>query len=38
VRFKALWVGYEDGTPGQPGYFNYDTLTRGPLLGVIFAF
>jgi hypothetical protein len=38
MQYKALWVDYEDGTPSQPGYFNYDTLTHGPLVGVIFAF
>ena len=38
LQYKALWVDYEDGRTGQPGSFNYDTLTHGPLAGLIIRF
>ena len=38
MQYKATWVDYENGTPGQAGYFAYDTVTYGPLMGVIFNF
>jgi len=38
LQYKATWVDYESGTPGQSGYFKYDTVTHGPLVGVIFSF
>ncbi|MEN8206990.1 MAG: hypothetical protein ABFS24_13400 [Pseudomonadota bacterium] len=38
VQYKGLWVDYEDGTSGTPGYFNYDTVTHGPIIGIIFEF
>lgn len=38
LRYKALWVDYESGTPGTPGYFAYDTVTHGPLIGFIYNF
>jgi len=38
LRYKALVVDYETGTPGQPGYFKYDTTTHGPIVGLIFKF
>jgi len=38
VRYKALWVDYETGAKGAPGYFSYTTVTHGPILGVIFEF
>jgi hypothetical protein len=38
VQYKALWVDYEDGTRGAPGYFAYDTVTHGPLVGLKFEF
>ncbi|MEN8199709.1 MAG: hypothetical protein ABFR63_06505 [Thermodesulfobacteriota bacterium] len=38
VGYKALWVDYEEGTEGQRGYFAYDTVTHGPLVGVIYKF
>jgi hypothetical protein len=39
LQYKALWVDYEsDDTPGQPGYFAYDTVTHGPLIGLIYKF
>ena len=38
VQYKATWVDYEDGSAGQPGYFAYDTVTHGPLIGLVFDF
>lgn len=38
VKYKATWVDYEDGTPGEPGYFSYDTVTHGPVVGLVFTF
>lgn len=38
LRYKAIWVDYETGTEGTPGYFSYKTVTHGPILGVIFNF
>lgn len=38
VKYVATWVDYEDGTPGEPGYFSYDTVTHGPVLGLAFTF
>lgn len=38
MRYKGTWVDYENGTSGQPGYFKYDTVTHGPLLGLIYDF
>jgi hypothetical protein len=38
LQYKATWVDFETGRAGQPGYFQYDTVTHGPLIGVIFNF
>jgi len=38
LQYKATWVDYESGSSGEPGYFKYDTVTHGPLIGVIFSF
>lgn len=38
IGYKAVWVDYETGSRGEPGYFAYDTVTHGPLLGVIYKF
>ena len=38
VGYRALWVDFEDGTPRTPGYFAYDTVTHGPLAGLVFEF
>ena len=38
LQYKATWVDFETGAPGQSGYFRYDTVTHGPLIGVIFKF
>ena len=36
LQYRALWVDFEDGTPGQPGHFAYDTVTHGPIAGFVF--
>lgn len=38
IGYKAVWVDYESGNRGQPGYFAYDTVTHGPMIGVIYRF
>ena len=38
LQYKANWVDFESGAPGQAGYFKYDTVTHGPIVGVIFNF
>ena len=38
AAYRATWVDFEDGTPQMPGYFAYDTVTHGPLVGFIFGF
>ncbi len=38
LLYKALWVDYERGEPGTAQRFVYDTVTHGPILGVIFKF
>ncbi len=38
IQYKALWVDYETGTKNTPDYFAYDTVTHGPIIGLIFKF
>ena len=38
LQYKATWVDFQTGRAGQPGYFQYDTVTHGPLIGVILNF
>jgi len=38
IKYKALWVDYETGTPNTIDYFAYDTLTQGPIIGLNFKF
>ena len=38
LGYKAIYVDYETGTPGQPGFFKYDTTTHGPVIGLMFKF
>ena len=38
VQYRALWVDYETGSRGTSGYFEYDTVTHGPIIGLIFNF
>jgi hypothetical protein len=36
--YRGLWVDFETGTAQMPGYYAYDTVTHGPLVGVVFGF
>lgn len=38
LQYKATWVDYKSGSRGNPGYFQYDTVTHGPVIGFIFKF
>jgi hypothetical protein len=38
LRYKATWVDFETGTRGAPGYFEYDTVSHGPLIGFVMTF
>ena len=38
IGYKALWVDYETGTQGELGRFAYDTVTHGPVVGMVFRF
>ena len=38
LGYRALWVDYEDGTRRTPGYFGYNTVTHGPLAGLVIEF
>ena len=33
LQYKAIWVDYESGSKGRPGFFSYDTVTHGPIVG-----
>lgn len=38
LLYKALGVDYKTGQRGTPSFFEYDTITQGPLLGLVFRF
>lgn len=38
LLYKLLSVDYETGDKNTSSYFAYDTITQGPLLGVVFRF
>lgn len=38
MSMKSLWVDYEEGTKGTKGYFAYDTVNFGPVLGITYRF
>ena len=38
LKYKATWVNFEQGHSGEEGYFNYDTITHGTVIGLIFNF
>jgi opacity protein-like surface antigen len=38
LQYKATGVDYDEGVRGSPGYFSYDTITHGPLLGMSIEF
>lgn len=38
LKYKATWVDFEEGNTGQQGYFAYDTVTHGTVIGLAFNF
>jgi hypothetical protein len=38
LLYKALGVDYQTGARGTRSFFEYDTITQGPLLGLVFRF
>ncbi|AAZ26430.1 hypothetical protein [Colwellia psychrerythraea] len=38
MKYKATWVDYDEGHQGQVDYFQYDTVTHGLIIGLIFKF
>lgn len=38
LQYKAMWVDFEEGSKSQAGYFSYDTVTHGPIIGFQFNF
>ncbi len=36
LLYKAISVDYQDGIRGTKSFFEYDTITQGPLVGLIF--
>jgi hypothetical protein len=38
MKYKATWVDYDEGNRGGVDYFQYDTVTHGVVIGLIFKF
>jgi len=38
MRFKSMWVNYDEGTRGNRDRFTYKTVNYGPILGVSYKF
>lgn len=38
LKYKATWVDFEEGDVGNPNHFEYDTVTHGPIIGLVFNF
>lgn len=38
LHYRGTWVDYTEGSRGERDYFNYDTVTHGPIVGLIFQF
>ncbi len=38
LLYRGTWVDYSEGSKSSADYFNYDTVTHGPLVGLIFEF
>ena len=38
LKYKSLWVDYEEGNKGTSSYFSYETATHGPILSVAYEF
>ena len=38
MKFKSLWVDYEEGTEGRQDRFTYKTVSFGPVVGITYRF
>ena len=38
ASYQSLWVDYENGSRGEQGYYENDTVTHGPKVGFIYKF
>ena len=38
LQYKAVWVDYKTGNKREEGYFAYDTVTHGPIIGLVYHF
>lgn len=38
MRLKSMWVNYDDGKPGTPSRFTYNTVNYGPIIGMTYIF
>ncbi|MEW6997019.1 hypothetical protein AADZ86_04840 [Colwelliaceae bacterium BS250] len=38
LKYKSTWLNYENGTPGEVGYYKYDTVTHGPAIAYTHKF
>ncbi|QOL25078.1 hypothetical protein LP316_12305 [Thalassotalea sp. LPB0316] len=38
IKYKATFVDVDEGTQNQPGYYKYDTVTHGPVIGYMYQF
>ena len=38
LKYKATWVDYDEGQQAQVDYFQYDTVTHGIVIGLMFKF
>lgn len=38
MQYKVTWVDYETGSKGDKGYYAYDTVSHGPLVGLSYRF
>ncbi|MGH1373677.1 MAG: hypothetical protein ACRBBW_16670 [Cellvibrionaceae bacterium] len=38
MAYRGTWVDYSEGSKSSANYFSYDTVTHGPLVGLIFEF
>lgn len=37
-KYRATWVDFDDGEQGQSDYFQYQTITHGAIIGLMFNF
>ncbi len=38
LKYKSVWVDYEENAQNMPGYFSYDTATHGPAVAYTYQF